>query len=317
MDAVITWVDSTSPLWRNSYDAHKSEAPFFGLNEARFRNNGELKYLLRSIDQNMKFIENIYILTSGEVPEFINFAHGRVRLVRHQDIAPEDCLLPTFSSEVIETFMHNIEGLSNDFLYFNDDFLVLNPVDKKFFVSDDAYWINEDLPVVSNISQPGNPWENKLLNTRLKLTCFIDESITLLTAPHAPRILRRSIYADLLDLVSDEIRLLRSKRFRNDESEMHFLTFYNAMVLNYHPVKDKFNLPVKSRRLDRHNSIALHIRDSVEDFESQISLIEKFNPQFICIQDEMAGSVMQGDSRLETYYGYMNRIFPNKADFEI
>ncbi len=317
MDAVITWVDSTSPLWRNSYDAHKGEAPFFGLNEARFRNNGELKYLLRSIDMNMKFIGNIYILTSGEVPDFINFAHGRVRMVRHQDIVPEGCLLPTFSSEVIETFIHNIDGLSNDFLYFNDDFLALNPVDKDFFLSDDSYWVSEDLPVVSKIIQPSNPWESKLFNTRRKLIDFVGDSVTLLTAPHTPRLLRRSIYAELLDLVSDEIKLLRSKRFRNDENEMHFLTFYNAMVLNYLPIKDKFDLTVKSRRLDRQNSIALHIRDSVEDFDSQISLIEKFNPQFICIQDEMAGSVNQGDLRLEAYYNYMNRVFPNKANFEI
>lgn len=316
MDAVIAWVDSTSSSWRNSYGIHKSEAPFFGLNEARFRNNGELKYLLRSIELNMQFVDNIYIVTAGEAPDFVDFTHERIHLITHEEIAPVGCLLPTFSSDVIETFIHNIKGLSSDFLYFNDDFLVLNPVSKEFFIDSNCYWINQDLPVLNRIEVPNNPWERKLCNTRDRLSSWVNQDITLMTVPHTPRLLRKSIYSKILEMVKEDIGYLRSKRFRDDERELQFQTFYNSMVVNCESIRDEFEIKVCSRRLDRSNSISLHIRDSVEDFISQISLIDEFSPQFICIQDEMDGHVAHSDPRLEAYHAYMNKLFPVKATFE-
>src|SRR5690606_13061595 len=41
--------------------------------------------------------------------------------------------LPSFNSNVIEIYMHKIPGLTEHFVYFNDDFFIINNVGKERF----------------------------------------------------------------------------------------------------------------------------------------------------------------------------------------
>ena len=41
--------------------------------------------------------------------------------VTHDEIFPNKSHLPTFSSPAIETHLHRIEGLADNFIYLNDD----------------------------------------------------------------------------------------------------------------------------------------------------------------------------------------------------
>ena len=51
-----------------------------------------------------------------------------ISVVSHSDIYPYPDHLPTFSSPSIETHLHRIDGLSERFLYFNDDISLLAPI---------------------------------------------------------------------------------------------------------------------------------------------------------------------------------------------
>ena len=51
-----------------------------------------------------------------------------VTLITHEDIFPNKSHLPTFSSVAIESHLHRIPGLSEDFLYFNDDIILNSPI---------------------------------------------------------------------------------------------------------------------------------------------------------------------------------------------
>ena len=61
---------------------------------------------------------------------------AKVHLVDHSDIfANHGAALPTFNSLAIETFLWNIAGLSDRFIYFNDDVFLTAPCQKSDFFS--------------------------------------------------------------------------------------------------------------------------------------------------------------------------------------
>lgn len=73
IDLVITWVDGADPRWR----AKRQAAELATANvEGRFCDNGELRYLLRSIESYWPFEGMIYLVTDAQVPSFWPTARG-------------------------------------------------------------------------------------------------------------------------------------------------------------------------------------------------------------------------------------------------
>ena len=126
MDAVITYVNGADPAWQALYAAHGSSEP-----AKRFRDWGTLKYLLRGIRKNMPFIDKVYLVVAleSQVPAEVA---SEVNVVLHKDIIPAK-FLPTFNSTTIEMFLHRIPGLSEQFIYFNDDIFPLRPTSAEDF----------------------------------------------------------------------------------------------------------------------------------------------------------------------------------------
>ncbi|KAF9575039.1 Xanthine phosphoribosyltransferase 1 [Mortierella alpina] len=98
----------------------------------RFRDMDELKYSVRSVAQYAAgMFEKIYILATevepetneGQIPSWLNqtSAKGVVEVVQHDEIFENTAFLPTFNSLAIESQMHHVPGLSDVFLYLNDD----------------------------------------------------------------------------------------------------------------------------------------------------------------------------------------------------
>ena len=88
---------------------------------SRFADNEELRYSLRSVEKYAPWIRNIYIVTNGQIPSWLNLDHPRIKVVTHEEIFSNKSHLPTFSSPAIETHIHKIPGLSKQFIYMNDD----------------------------------------------------------------------------------------------------------------------------------------------------------------------------------------------------
>lgn len=129
MDAVITFVDGSDPLWQQDYRAAAGRQAL----AKRYRDWGTLPYLLRGIERHMPFIDKVYLVVSREsqVPAWADTS--QLKVVYHSDILPAQCL-PTFNSCTIELFLHRIPGLAEQFLYFNDDlFPVKDAVAHDFF----------------------------------------------------------------------------------------------------------------------------------------------------------------------------------------
>lgn len=95
----------------------------------RYADKDELRYSLRSLDKYAPWIRHVYIVTNGQIPHWLNLEHPRMSVVQHSDIfANPSQDLPTFSSPAIEANLHRIQGLSDKFLYMNDDVFLGKPV---------------------------------------------------------------------------------------------------------------------------------------------------------------------------------------------
>ena len=134
IDFVVLWVDGSDPAWRskkNSYLQHIGNKNVDG-SEKRYRDFGLLRYWFRAVESFTPWVNNIYLVTDGQLPEWININAARLRLISHDQFIPGE-YLPTFSANPIELNMHRIEGLSERFVYFNDDMYILKPLDSGHF----------------------------------------------------------------------------------------------------------------------------------------------------------------------------------------
>ena len=141
VDLVYTWVDGADPAWR----ARKAQASGqidtamlneTALSESRFANRDELMYSLRSVESYANWVNHIYIVTDRQVPKWLDTQHPKITVIDHRDIFSDPTVLPVFNSHAIETQLHHIEGLSEHYLYMNDDLFFMRPVrPEQFFTS--------------------------------------------------------------------------------------------------------------------------------------------------------------------------------------
>ena len=101
------------------------------------RNIDELLFSLRSVEENLPWFEGeIYIVSPpGHIPSWLNISHPRVRMVNQNTLLPTDAQ-PTCNSFLIEFYLDQIVGLTETFIYMNDDFFFARPISPSRFFDD-------------------------------------------------------------------------------------------------------------------------------------------------------------------------------------
>lgn len=140
IDVVITWVDSTDPEWvyQKSIYEPKDFSDDFDCRDVRYSpHNGfvdaELRICVELIMKHLPFIRNIHVVVARSQGCKWFSKYPKIRVVYHDQIWPDEEGLPTFSSSAIETCLHHIPGLSEKFIYFNDDTYITKPLDESSF----------------------------------------------------------------------------------------------------------------------------------------------------------------------------------------
>ncbi|MBE0673982.1 MAG: Stealth CR1 domain-containing protein, partial [Bacteroidales bacterium] len=142
IDVVVAWVDGNDPGLaekRQSYLSGGAAATHPGADPARFASVNEIRYCVLSILRFAPFVRNIYIVTDGQDPglheEIAARFPGRestVRIVDHTEIfRGYGQYLPTFNSISIANMIWRIDGISDNFVYFNDDIFLIRPVSRE------------------------------------------------------------------------------------------------------------------------------------------------------------------------------------------
>ena len=138
MDYVLPFVDCNDPVWREQYRRINSTYP---VSESQYRPFDTLKYAFRSVAVNMPFIDRVVLIvsTDSQVPAWVN--RDKVRIITHDQFMPAEHI-PTFSSSAIESDMWRIDGLTERFVYGNDDFFALRPIEEGDFFDGDLPRLN-------------------------------------------------------------------------------------------------------------------------------------------------------------------------------
>ncbi len=139
VDIVYTWVDGSDlqfqeekDIWASAYGASTEST-----HRKRFSDAEELRYSLRSIDRFFPSYRKVYLVVKdGQLPPYIK-PHPKLEVVPHSAIIDPE-YLPTFNSLCIELFLHRIPGLSEHYLYFNDDVFLLRDMTFDTFYEPDG-----------------------------------------------------------------------------------------------------------------------------------------------------------------------------------
>lgn len=135
IDFVIPWVDDSDPVWRAKKEKYTGVSLSEGNTEVRYRDWDILKYWFRGVEKFAPWVRYIWFVTDDQKPDWLDTEHPKLRWVRHTDFIPTE-YLPTFSANPIEWNLHRIEGLADQFVYFNDDmFLIRKAEPEDFFVN--------------------------------------------------------------------------------------------------------------------------------------------------------------------------------------
>lgn len=131
IDFVVTWLDSNDPAWQKSYAEYSLHAKG-DKGRGRFRDMNIFQYWFRAVEKYAPWVNKVFLITNGKFPDWINKDNPKLVLVKHEDYIPKE-YLPTFNSCTIELHMHRIKGLSEHFVYFNDDVLLNAPVEPEYY----------------------------------------------------------------------------------------------------------------------------------------------------------------------------------------
>jgi hypothetical protein len=218
VDVVYTWVDGSDPEWQRRRSAfggggyHTESA-----NAARYISRDELRYSLRALEQNAPWVRHIYLVTDRQRPEWLSLRNSRLTVVDHSEIFKDPTALPTYNSHAIESQLHHIDGLSEHFLYFNDDMFLGCPVTPKdFFLSNG---MTRTFYSPSQVPRWGLTVGDRPVdaagknNRRIILESFGSAIVQKLR--HAPYALRRSVLYEIEREFSEAHRDTSRSRFRS------------------------------------------------------------------------------------------------------
>jgi hypothetical protein len=120
IDIVYTWVDDSWPGYRELLERHAGSG--HDRNPNRTRDNLDLlKYSLRSLAAHCPWAGRVHLVTAApQIPRWLDVAADGLVLVHHDAILEQ---LPTFNSFAILSALYRIPGLSERFLYIEDDML--------------------------------------------------------------------------------------------------------------------------------------------------------------------------------------------------
>lgn len=138
IDIVIPWVDGSDPKWceeKNNWNS-KVNPDSKSNSNIRYQSWDNLKYWFRAIEKFMPWVHKVFFVTWGHMPEFLNRECLKLKVVKHSDYIPKE-YLPTFNSNTIEMNYHRIDGLSENFILFNDDFFPLQPIPEEYYFQND------------------------------------------------------------------------------------------------------------------------------------------------------------------------------------
>ncbi|KAL6612272.1 hypothetical protein U3516DRAFT_869926 [Neocallimastix sp. 'constans'] len=234
ISVVYTWVDGSDINFqdlKSKYNGGNRKV------NSRDRSADELRYSIRSLEKYMPWHEGtIYIVTCQQIPKWLNTTHSRIKIVDHKSIFPK-YVFPTFDSGTIELFFDKIPGISERFIYFNDDVFLNNYIHPCFFFTREGYpkiYKNNNSLNLSkkkykkNISKKQNLYTNMCYLTLELIHTYLDKDFKYYYLHHSTHVFYRDLMEPFRQFFKEDIKILCIDKFRSWEkfnSLYLYLTF--------------------------------------------------------------------------------------------
>lgn len=319
IDLVYMWVDGNDPEWqakRNKYVSGSGNQSQEVVGMARWRDNEELRYSLRSVEKYASWVNHIYIITDGQCPAWLNTNNPKISIVDHTEILPKEAL-PTFNSQAIESCLHKIEGLSEHFIVGNDDTMfTLETTPATFF--------NEDGSPIVRLSRFNR--QKALRRGSYAMTIrrmqdliydFFGKWIKLQPHHNFDAYLKSDYKHCIENFCVEAWEATAYHRFRHEEDMQRcFISYY--MVVSGHATL---------RKVGRYNNISGILNALKAAFTNRfandshcihmyygnyMAKLRKYNPIMICTNDSERAKDEDG-LRMKKF---LEELFPQKSSFE-
>lgn len=329
IDFIIPWVDGSDPVWdqsRRQWEGTDNETGLrkWNIGESRYRDWELLRYWFRGVEKYAPWVNKVYFISDHQLPVWLNTGHPKLVCVNHDDYIPEK-YLPTFSSHCIELNLHRISGLSDRFVYFNDDTFLLKGVQPEDYFKNglpcdsaimkpvrmeqngiraeinDLYAINSRFSMMNVIKADPFKWINcrygsRLFSTLLMLPYNTFSGFNILHLPIA--YLKDSfeeVWAAFPDLLDETCR----HKFRKSTDVNQWLMQYWQFVTgNFHP---------RSPYIGKAYEGAYQIDEAVNAVNTQ-----KY--KMFCFNDSV--DIQDFDTAKKKLQGAFNSILPEKSSYE-
>jgi hypothetical protein len=317
IDAVYTWVDGSDPEFRRSLRTHsqaEGSPPFpLSVDPQRFRDNGELRYSLRSLEAFAPWVRKIYLVTNGQIPEWLDTSNKRISIITHRMIFGDTSHLPTFNSNAIELQLHKIPHLSRRFLYFNDDCFLGRRISREDLVTSPEGQVVYFQPTLLHRDGKAGPVHDR---SYAYTQAIVDrlwgrKSYRLLPA-HVPRLFDRDILKHLEALLADEYKRASSCRFRCGE-DLALSVLYNSFLLESPEEMEKHEFRLLAGASRDYYWVMLNTNIPMM-WRTFLGIVRR-KPQFFCINDDLGG-VHEGHITLKSLRLLLHLLFPRPSSFE-
>lgn len=307
IDLVYLWVDGKDPAWitkRNALIGVSEEGSAVNC-DGRYADNDELRYSLRSVAAYAPWIRKIFIVTDGQRPRWLKSDHPKIEIIDHKDILPAD-VLPTFNSVVIEHAIHNIPGLSEHFLYANDDMFFNREVRPSDFFDPEgrpivrlnrrpfrkiSLWLKERLS-----GRPLSNYNLTINNAARLVESGLGKYIGHKTH-HNIDAYCKSDYRHAFEMFREAIVPTMANKVRSDND-------IQRNLYSYVPLIEKRSVP---EFVSRRTSFRFHI-----DNPTHYAKLEKTNPMLFCLNDSQYAT----DGDRKRVKDYLSHKFHEKSEFE-
>ena len=309
IDLVYLWVDGHRPefikeknYWKQKLNVAESE----DTSDSRFIDNEELRYSLRSVAKNAPWINKIFIITNGQVPDWLDLSKAdNIKIVKHDEIMPKE-ILPCYNSRVIESFVANIPDLSEHFLLANDDCFIDRPISPSFFFDTNGSPIVRFLMYRFTHKYLRNSLYGRSIIHTMNLfhKKYPDLVLEKYTPHHNIDAYTKSAYLECIETFKSEFDKLRPQKFREKSIQRIAFALYLLAAKNAKLEIVGKRLPIFSK------AKSLYI--AIQDPKQMIEKICSKRPYLLCIND---GSSVEQEKREEFRY-FLEFLYPHKQCWE-
>ena len=326
IDFVLLWVDGGDPAWLEEKNKYSTRKVDYGTGDNRFRDWDNLQYWFRGVEKFAPWVNNIYFITWGHLPKWLNTEHPKLKIINHKDYIPEK-YLPTFNSDTIETNLFRLEELSETFVLFNDDLFLIDSVSPEDFFKNGlprdtfvenliapvgGFGITHTKVVITDIINAHfkkravhKRFRRKIYNTRYGLQNLITlyfapfSYFTGFRNPHIAQSHLKSTFRELWELEGEALDTSCRNRFRGTNEVSHWLMrYWNLCNGRFEPRKISFGRYFEAGRYN--DALCTYIREK--------------KGKMVCIND-MPGDYRFEDAKKEINAA-LNDVLSERCSFE-